>query len=195
MFELAFDSPWYLLLLLALPVLWWVSFRTLAGLGRVRRVVAIGLRSVVYTLLVLALAEMQLVRTSDRVTVFYLLDQSLSISQSQTDAMIQYINDAIRKQRDPARQDQAGVIVFGREGAIEIPPLDETQQMPRVETIIDREHTNLADAMKLAQASFPHNASKRVVIISDGNQNMGDAMAQARAMAEAGIGIDVVPIR
>ncbi|HEV3137223.1 MAG TPA: VWA domain-containing protein, partial [Pirellulales bacterium] len=63
------------------------------------------------------------------------------------------------------------------------------------ESTVDREHTNLAGAMKLAQASFPHDTARRIVIISDGNQNMGDAIKQARALAEAGIGIDVVPIR
>ena len=80
-------------------------------------------------LLVLALAEMQLVRRSDRLTVVYLVDQSLSISPQQTDAMIEYVNEAIRKQRD-APAGSGGVIVFGREPAIEIPPLDEDQQMP-----------------------------------------------------------------
>ncbi len=195
MFQVAFDSPWYLLLLAALPLVWWSSFRTLSGLGRLRRAAAIGLRSLVYVLLVLALAETQWVRTSDRLTVIYLLDQSLSVSQAQSDAMIKYINESIRKQRDRAREDRAGVIVFGSEAAMELPPLDEFQQMPRVETMIDREHTNLAGALKMAVACFPHDTEKRVVILSDGNQNIGDAMEQARALAEADVGIDVVPIR
>jgi uncharacterized membrane protein len=195
MFQVAFDNPWYLLLLAALPVVWWSSFRSLAGLGRVRRAMAIGLRSLVFTLLVLALAEAQWVRTSDRLTVLYLLDQSLSISQAQSDAMIKYVNESIGLHRDSNRQDRAGVIVFGTEPAIEIPPLDDTQPLPRVETLVDREHTNLAGAMKLALACFPHDTEKRIVILSDGNQNIGDALAQARHMAEGGIGIDVVPIR
>ncbi len=195
MLHIAFDSPWFLLLLVALPWLWWISFRSLGGLGPVRRALAIALRTAVYVLLVLALSEMQWVRSTDRLTVIYLLDQSLSISQSQTDAMIKYINESIRKQRDAAREDRAGVIVFGTEAAVELPPLDETQQMPRVETMIDREHTNLAGAMKMAVACFPHDTEKRIVILTDGNQNVGDALAQARALADANIGIDVVPIR
>ena len=54
MLRIAFDSPWYLLLLVGLPAIWWASFRTLSGLGHARRAVAIGLRTLVYTLLVLA---------------------------------------------------------------------------------------------------------------------------------------------
>ncbi len=57
MTHVAFDSPWYLLLLAALPLVWWLSYGSLSGLGRVRRVLAIALRSAVFILLVLALAE------------------------------------------------------------------------------------------------------------------------------------------
>jgi uncharacterized membrane protein/Mg-chelatase subunit ChlD len=195
MHRLAFDSPWYLLLLAALPWFAWLGFRSLAGLGRLRQALAILLRGLIFVLLVLALAETQWVRTSDRLTVIYLIDQSLSVSQAQTDAMIQYVNESIRTQRDHARQDKAGVIVFGTEPAIELPPLDENQHIPRVETLVDREHTNLAGAMKMAVACFPHDTEKRIVLLSDGNQNIGNAMEQARALAEASIGIDVVPIR
>ena len=53
MTHLAFDSPWYLVLLLGLPVLWWLSLRSLSAMGRVRRVLAITLRSsVIYLCLV-----------------------------------------------------------------------------------------------------------------------------------------------
>ena len=54
--------------------------------------------------------------------------------------------------------------------------------------------TNLESALKLAKASFPEDTARRVVIISDGNENIGDAAAVARAMADDGIGIDVVPV-
>ena len=49
--------------------------------------------------------------------------------------------------------------------------------------------------MKLAQATFPEDAAKRVVVASDGNQNLGNAVEQAQGLAAAGIGIDVLPIR
>ena len=69
--------------------------------------------------------------------------------------------------------------------SIEIPPFDEVVQIPdRIETMPDPEHTNLASAMKLAQASFPEDAAKRIVIVSDGNENMGNALDQARAAAQ-----------
>ena len=175
------------------PLLWWFSFRSLASLGRVRRLVALALRALVLVLLILALAEIQLVRTSDRLTVIYLLDQSLSIPAEQRQTMVQYVNRAIAQQRDG--QDRAGVIVFGRDPAIEVPPFDDDVRIPReIESPIDPDYTNLAAAMRLAEASFPEDASKRIVVISDGNQNLGDAVEQARSLIDAGIGIDVRPV-
>ena len=49
---LVFNSPWYLLLLLLLPAMWWFSFHSLSGLGRWRRLIALGLRTLVMLLLV-----------------------------------------------------------------------------------------------------------------------------------------------
>jgi uncharacterized membrane protein len=193
-YRVDFESPWYLLLLGLLPFLWWFSFRSLSGLGRWRRPLVLALRSAVLTLFVLALAEIQLVRINERVTVIYLLDQSRSIPLEQRKRMIEYVNAAIAQHRQ--QEDKAGVIVFGREASIEIPPFDDRVQLTgSIESLLDPDFTNLAGAMKLAQATFSEDAAKRVVIVSDGNENLGDALEQARGLADAGIGIDVMPIR
>src|SRR4051812_47262428 len=109
---LVFNNPWYLLLLAVLPVMWWFSFSSLSGLGQRRRLFAIGLRTLVLVLLVAALAGMQYQRTSDKLTVIYLLAQSLSIPEARRDAMIDYVNASIRDQRKSEKGDKAGVIVF-----------------------------------------------------------------------------------
>ncbi|MGH7137455.1 MAG: VWA domain-containing protein, partial [Pirellulales bacterium] len=192
-YRLDFDSPWYLLLLAMLPVMWWFGRRSLSGLGRVRKWVVLLLRSAVFVLIVLSLAEIQWVRTNDNLTVIYLLDQSLSIPPERRQAMIEFVNEAVRQHRKGL--DRVGVIVFGREAVIEIPPFDESVQLaPQVESPLDPESTNLAGALKLAQATFPEDAAKRIVIVSDGNQNMGDALDQARHVADAGVSIDVQPV-
>jgi len=192
-YKLDFDSPYYLSLLALVPILWWFSYGSLAGLGRVRRLLALGLRTLVLVLFVLAAAEIQLVRTSERLTVIYLLDQSWSIPEAHRQAMIDDVNEAILEHRE--REDRVGVIVFAREASIEIPPFDDDVQVPRkIESLLDPEYTNLAGAIKLAQASFPEDAAKRVVVVSDGNQNLENALEQARGAVDSGIGIDVVPV-
>ena len=115
------------LLLLVIPPLWWFSFRGLAPLGPYRRIFALALRSLLLLLITVALTEVQMVRISNRLAVLYLLDQSLSIPVPQRQAMIRYVNDEIRQHRQ--NDDLAGVIVFGRDAAIEIPPFDDDVQL------------------------------------------------------------------
>src|SRR5207244_336027 len=108
----------------------------------------------------------------------------------------QYVNEVVARYRAQHPKDRVGAIVFGRDAAMEIPPFDENMRIPQtIETHFDTEYTNLEGAMKLAEASFPEDSAKRIVILSDGNQNIGDAQRQGRAMTEKGISIDVVPIR
>src|SRR5688572_30549130 len=116
--EIGFDKPWYLVLLALVPLLWLLSFRSLAGLGNVRRIVAIDLRSIVLILIVFALAEVQLLQTSHKVTVIYLLDQSESIPQDKRHAMLDFVVRTVAEHRNKERNDRAGVIVFGRNATI-----------------------------------------------------------------------------
>lgn len=196
--EIGFDKPWYLLLLAVVPLLWIFSFKSLAGLGNFRRFLAIALRTLVVILVVLALAEVQLLRTSQKVTVIYLLDQSESIPQERREAMLDYVVKAVAKHRQRDRQDRAGVIVFGRNANIEIPPFDDdVVAIGGVNSYVNlsTDATNLETALKLAKASFPEDSAKRVVIVTDGNENMGDARSIAPTLAEDGIGIDVAPVK
>ena len=197
-FEFRFDQPWFLLLLLVLPVLWVMSLNSLAGLGHYRRWFALLLRTVVFSLLVLALAQMQWRQKTDRLTVIYLLDQSQSIPAAQREFMLQYAAEEVRVHRRDDKRDMSGVIIFGANAKIESAPYDgNLPTIGRIEGDFDLDvgATSIESALKLAKASFPEDTARRVVVISDGNENIGDAVSIAQTMAEDGIGIDVVPIR
>ncbi|WP_391540431.1 VWA domain-containing protein [Rubripirellula lacrimiformis] len=195
-FRLGFDHPGYLWLLLALPLLWWIGYASLASLGSLRRWMALLLRTVVWTTLVLAIAGVQLVWVSDRVTVMYLLDQSESIPVAKRQVMLDYVIRNVRRHRDEARKDRAGIVVFGRDAAIEIPPYDDyIPQLRRLESLGGRtDATNLESAINLAKASMPEDTTRRLVIVTDGNENIGQAKSLAARVADSGIGIDVVPV-
>src|SRR5262245_38914702 len=155
--RIAFDHPWFLLLLLLVPVLWIFSFRSLSGLGPFRRIFALLFRTFVYTLMVFALAGVQLQKISDKVTVLYLLDQSESIPKLTREAMIQYVMKDVAAHRrtgdlQSAAEDKAGVIVFGREATIEHPPFaDEIRSVGQLESLFQlrTDATNIASALKL----------------------------------------------
>jgi hypothetical protein len=123
--QFSFDKPLWLLGLLLLPLLWWFSFRSLAGLGQLRRIAALGLRTIVLAIFVLALAEIQLQWVSERLAVVFVLDQSLSIPEEQRRAMRDYVAREVRTHRKREHDDMAGVVVFGRDASIEVPPFDD----------------------------------------------------------------------
>ena len=192
-----FGRPAFLLLLLLVPFIWAFSFNSLAGLGKWRRVFALLLRTAVYTLLVFALAQAQWPRNADRMTVIYLLDQSSSIPESKRNYMMKYAYESVAKYRRENAKDMAGVIVFGGTAKVESAPFDgDLPSIGRVEAAVDlnANATSLEAALKLAKASFPEDTTRRVVIVSDGNENLGDGLSMAQAMAEDGIGFDAVAV-
>ena len=93
--------------------------------------------------------------------------------------MVRWVKRNVAKYRSDSKRDKAAVIVFGRDAAIEVAPLDDDLPLSdRIETSVydlRPEATNLAQALKLAQATFPEDSSRRVVVVSDGNENEGDA--------------------
>ena len=153
------------------------------------------MRSLLVILIAAALAEVQLVRTSNRVAVLYVVDRSASVPAAKSQSVIDFIQQSTQRQASARHEDRSGVIVFGREAAVETPPLTGGKHLPsHFESEVDGDATNLAAALRLAQAVFPADAAKRVVIISDGNENAGDGRAQAQQLADLGIGIDVMPL-
>ncbi|MEO9593700.1 vWA domain-containing protein, partial [Rhodopirellula bahusiensis] len=167
-FRLGFESPDYLWWLVALPLLWWLGWSHLRVLGAWRRVFALIVRTVVWAAIVAALAGVQLVWTSDRITVMYVLDQSESIPSAKRTAMLDYVIESVRRHRNATRGDRAGIIVFGRDAMIEIPPYDDNvPPIRRLESLLERtDATNLETALNLAQASMPEDTSRRIVIVT-----------------------------
>ncbi|MBA2118008.1 VWA domain-containing protein [Bremerella alba] len=193
--QFSIERPFFLMLLAIIPALWWVSWHGLAIGNRWRWILANGLRSLLCLLVVLTLAEVELVRTNDRLTVIYLVDRSLSIPPERLEDVVDYVRSTANTFRQQVPDDRVGVISFGGNAAIEIPPwTGDLFLRSKMETAIDPQQTNLEAALKLAQAAFPVDAAKRVVIVTDGKETLGNAMPAARALSQAGIGIDVVPI-
>jgi uncharacterized membrane protein len=202
-------KPWWLLLLLLVPCIFWFSYKSLAGLGPVRRWVAIGLRSALIIFLALALAEVRLKHENETVTILFLVDRSYSVPQEpyedpatkgkfldhRWDRIKTYINEAVEKRGPGHERDRAGLIVFGRRPRLELPPSDAPRfQLAEIASTIDGNYTDIAAAIKLALASFPEGSGKRIILLSDGNENLGNAEEQARLARLNGVQIDVVPL-
>ncbi len=139
----------------------------------------------------LALAEVQTVRRNDRLTTMFLVDASQSVPRELQGPALQYVSEASQKRR---QDDLAGVIVFGKEPRVESPPAPTEINLLGIESTIDPEYTDLGAAIKLALATFPEDTARRIVILSDGNENRGNALEQALAAKDLDVQIDVLPI-
>ncbi len=193
--SLTVGRPWWLVLIpvLVVPLILF-SYKSLAGLGKARRVVAILIRTAVVTAIVLALADLQSVRRNEKLTTMYVVDVSESIPQEYRGPVLQFVTEDSKK-RNKTKDDLTGVIVFGKSPSVEAPPAPtEANLTMGTESTIDAEYTDLAGAIKLALATFPEDTARRIVVISDGNENRGNSLEQALAAKDLGVQVDVLPV-
>ena len=194
-----FDHPAYLaLLLLAAPVAWW-GWRTLNTLEPLRRGVAVGLRVLVLTLLVLVLAGVQTRREHDDLTVVAVVDQSPSIrifgaadaftpDPSRTaaagpTAVQRSVRDYLaRAGEDDRRPDDRFAMVVYDERATLLKRTGPDVRVDDAPEVAVREGTDTARAIEWAMAAKSDAGNAlRMVLVSDGNDTTGDALAAARA--------------
>ncbi|MFN3420459.1 MAG: VWA domain-containing protein [Armatimonadota bacterium] len=186
-----FVNPFWLLLL---PILWgvlWWSGKLLLGMTPTRKRFVIALRGIVVTLLVFALAGIQAVQVHRRVCTIFVLDASESVSEPARQKARDFISQAIRHAR---YDDLTGVILFGRNPMVEIPPT-QLRSLPNFTAAPDKSATDIAAALRLAMGLFPDGYSRRIVLLSDGNETHGDTIGVASVARTEGITIDVVPLK
>ena len=191
-----FEHWEYLWALLVLPPLWWLGARQAGSLGKRRAWAATLLRSLVVIAIVAAASGFQVAWDTERVAVIYVLDQSDSVDPAARRRMRDYVVQSVRTHRDSTREDLAGVVVFGRDASIEVPPFpDDLPELSQLERVpVQTDATDLEEAIELAQGSMPPDSRHRIVVVTDGNQTRGEADSAAARAAAAGVGIDVVPV-
>ena len=191
--NLRLTQPWWLLLLALLPWVWWVTRRSWAELGPVRRPLSLALRMLLLAVMIAALGGLQWLERHDALAVIYALDRSLSIPAQYEQELLRYVSENAAL-RDEAREDHVGLLVFGGTASLELPAEPKAMLAQRIFSVVTREATDLAGALRLASAAFPEHVQKRVVLISDGNATQGDVLAEVREARAAGISVDVVPV-
>lgn len=187
-----FETPGYLVFLAVLPLVWLAARRSLAGIGPIRGVLALALRAAVVLCIVLALAGAMRVRTTDDLTVIFVVDRSRSIPRAMEDASFAFVRAAAQGLR-PGK-DSMGVVAFDGRASVEQLPLHELG-IDYVGSPGAPDQTNIAAALRMAAALFTDDVIRRVVVLSDGNQNVGDALTEADQFAAAGVPLDVFPLQ
>ncbi len=186
-----FTNPiWLWLALPALAWTVWFAWKSDAQIGGWRKTVAFVIRTVVVVLLLLGLAGLQWKKPLEGMNQFFLLDRSDSIPAAQQDMAKEFFN-RVAAAKDP--KDKAGFIVFGGEAAVEFMP-SPVAHMQKIQAVVGTERSDLAAAIRLGTAAFPEDGQRRLVLATDGNENLGDAMSALLAAKPLGVTLDVLPL-
>ena len=168
---------------------------SLALLGRRRPTRArfwggLALRVLLLALVVLALGGIQLRLRTDTLTAVFVLDASDSIpaaEQARGEALIRQAVEAM------PGGDRAAVVVFGQDALVER-LASEVRVLPNLASVPVTTRTDVAGALQLALALFPDEGAKRMVLLSDGRENLGHAIAQAELAAAHDIELSFVSL-
>ena len=201
---LAFEAPQFLPLVYLTPL-----FLVLAVLTHVRRRraaregwpvasawrlwLATLLRTAAYLCAVAAVSGATLVETEreDKLTVVALQDASQSISRNESTWMRDWLDELVGTMR---RDDEFALLTFGRDtGLVSGPGAPGLPEQVAVET--DPSGTNVMAAID-SGASLASVHGGALVLLSDGNQNAGDASVAAESARRRGVRIyPIVPPR
>ena len=188
-----FTHPHYLLALLpALAWVVWLFWKSDVQIGTARRWLAFVLRIVIISAILLAIAGLQWRQPLEGVNVMFALDRSDSVPSPQQEAAFKYAQ-AIGAEKK--KEDRLGYLVFGSDAALETTvnsAFDPDKK--KIFAVVGADRTDLAGAVRLGTAAFPETGQKRIVLLSDGNENLGDALNAVLSAKPLGVTIDVVPL-
>lgn len=177
--NITFLYPGYLWLLILLPL------AAALALGGARRPTpgrfwaGLALRLALMLLLIVAIAGIQLRLPVDKLTVVFVLDVSDSLSAEEQARGESFIRAALAEMPD---SDEAAIILFGKDALVERLASPEGGLAELTSTPV-RTRTDIAGALQLALALFPDEGARRIVLLSDGRANLGQALEQAELAA------------
>jgi len=203
--RLDYFSPWTALGLLAVfgGIIVLLGMRSLAGLGPVRKWVAIGVRLAVLLLLILILGDVKWVRRNTDLEVMIVRDISRStqlvrdfpgkfLQTSLDDYFLEATSKASSASRRPG--DKVGEISFNEQAYIDAIPGDKLTLEARA-IRGPGTGTDAAAAIQLALASMDSDAMHHLLLVWDGNATAGDLDAAISAAASQNVPIDVMPLQ
>ena len=187
---LMFEQPLLLLLIIPVSALVFLTWRRMSlPFPRPQRILILMCRFALFALIISALAGPALAQPVTRQAVVFVGDISASATSQQA-FIEQWISNAIRQKRP---DDQVGIVAVGRNALVE-QSVSVTPDFSQFQTTPDTNYTDLAAGMRLAAAILPNDSERRIVLLSDGQQNLEDALQEAQLLRQQGIRVDVVPL-
>ncbi|HYU21970.1 MAG TPA: VWA domain-containing protein [Candidatus Dormibacteraeota bacterium] len=182
---MTFDQPIFLVLLGLLPILWW-RMRKMPGASSA----CLALKCAVFAVLAIALADPWASMRMQKLAVTVLLDTSASMPRESLLHGEAMLRDLVRKNSGASLR----LITFaGRPNLRPVPQQADKVSIPEGVDPKEGMSTDIEGAMQLALSTFPVQGARRILLISDGNENRGHALTAALRAREQGIAVFTVP--
>lgn len=157
------------------------------GRSAKRQTFSLGIRLVALTLGLLAVSGFTAGRRADTESVIIVADLSDS-----TRGVREKIAAAVRLGASKAgKKTHYGLVTFGHNSYYEY-PLSEEFVFSDFETSPDGSYTDIYSALIKASAMFPGDTSKRIVLLTDGKENVGLYKEAATVLMQRGIRLDAL---
>jgi Ca-activated chloride channel homolog len=180
---MTFERPWVLFLLIV-PLLW-----TIISWRRSSRRSSFALKTLFLCALVLAVTKPAVMFRSSRMAVMVLADTSASIS----DQGLKHESDLIHEMEAARGEHMLRVIQFARSPRVAEDTRIESRNLARTPGS-DSRATDIERAIRYGIATLPQDRVRRLVILSDGRENVGNVLRAAGKASELGIPIDTIPV-
>ena len=180
-----------LLLLLIPPAILFILYtaRKLGKMYKLRRRLILFLRNSVFALLILAVSGVNIKWIVDTTTTIFVVDASDSMSGHRT-AAEDFVVEALRQK---TFKDQAAVVAFGDNSLIES-FVSKDPVFNKINTEPIGIYTNIENALTTSMSLFPQNSRKRIVLVTDGEENEGECSRLASSMISQDIDFKVYRI-
>nr|WP_243414886.1 VWA domain-containing protein [Sporosalibacterium faouarense] len=139
--------------------------------------------------MILALSGLSLKTSIDRVATIFAVDLSES-TRNDVDEIRTFIESSLEYMDD---RDEVGIVTFGENGEVEIPLSKELNRVD-FQTNPGEGFTNIQKGLSISQALLPENANKRVILMTDGEENLGNSMEEGSILQHKNIDFKIYAI-
>ncbi|MGI9302885.1 MAG: VWA domain-containing protein, partial [Gammaproteobacteria bacterium] len=182
------QAAWFWLLP-ALPLVVYLRLRARVAEPPLKRAAGVVLRCLSLVLLVVALAGPLEDTYSTHTDIVFVLDVSHSVDHDTARDALAFINRALVA-KDPGAR--VGLVAFGADAAVERLLNRSEGEIDEISVQVARGGTDIARAIELAVGTFQTEGQRRVVLLSDGQENLGRARSAAAVARSVGVAIDAV---
>ncbi|GCE13408.1 glutamine amidotransferase [Tengunoibacter tsumagoiensis] len=186
-----FEQPLILLLVIPIGLLVYLTWKKMAlPYGKRQRLLILISRCLLFAFLIFALAGAAWAQPTNHQATVFVGDISSSTS-TQRSFIEQWISSALQHKHT---DDSIGIVATGRNALVEQSVKSDQIDFAHFESTPDTNYTDLAAGLRLAAAILPPDSQRHIVLLTDGQQNLGDALQEAQILQQEGIRLDIVPL-